>query len=171
MWSEAYKRGMTSTGHAAEHPWRLPFGLGPVIARAKRAARQHPVLIAAAVVVVGGGAAGAAVALNAPNAVRAAAACAAPGPPYYAYAVPPDPAHPPAAASGPTSWGWMPRMHPVKVGDRIRVSGRLWQVTEIATMPGVEPLCRPFGIVGVSVGSPFEEGLIMAGRLVLRPVG
>lgn len=65
----------------------------------------------------------------------------------------------------------MPRLHPVRVGDRIRVDGRLWQVTGIMTMPGVEPMCRAFGILGLPVHSPFEKGLVLAGRLVLRPAG
>ncbi len=105
-------------------------------------------------------------ALNSSSAVPAAA-CPAPGPPYYAYAVPSDPLHPPAAGSGPTSWGWVPRVHPIKIGDRLRLGKHLWQVTGITTMPGVEATCRPFGIAGLPVNSPFNKGLIMAGRLVL----
>jgi hypothetical protein len=32
-------------------------------------------------------------------------------------------------------------------------------------------LCRPFAIIGLgSANSPFDKGLVMAGRLVLRPV-
>jgi hypothetical protein len=65
-----------------------------------------------------------------------------------AYAVPGDPAHPPAAGAGATSWGWTSRKHQIKVGDRLRENGRLWQVTEIAAMPGVEPVGRSFGIEG-----------------------
>lgn len=67
---------MTSTGHsvAARHPRRREFAPGAVIARARRMARQHPVLIAAAVLVVGGGgAATAAVAWTSSNPVPAIA--------------------------------------------------------------------------------------------------
>lgn len=105
-------------------------------------------------------------------AVQAAAACSAPGPPCYAYAVPPDPAHPPAAGSGATSWGWQPHIHPLKVGNWVRgMDGHMWKVTGIVTMPGVEAVCRPFGIIGLgSVNSPFNKGLVMAGRLVLQSV-
>lgn len=167
---------MTSTGHSVEarHPSRLRFGLRPVIARARRVVGQHPVLFVAAVVVVsGGGVAGAVVALNSLSDVHPAAACPVTGG-YYAYGVPDDPAHPPAPGSGPTSWGWTPRMHQVKVGDRMRLNGRLWQVTEIAAMPGVEPVGRPFAILGwPQPGQQRVSGntsLTMCGRLVFRPV-
>ena len=166
---------MTSTDHGVAAPQaRHPLALGPLIDGAKRAARQHPVLVAAAVVVLCvGGVAGGVVALNSGSVVRPAAACPAPGPPYYAYAVPPDPAHPPAAGSGATSWGWQPHIHPLKVGNWVRGMDRhVWKVTGIVTMPGVEPVCRPFSIIGLgSSNSPFNKGLVMAGRLVLQPVG
>jgi len=165
---------MTASGHsvAAKHPARLRFA--PVIAGAKRAVRQHRLLIAAAVLVLwAGGVAGGVVALNSVNDVQSAAACPAPGPPYYAYAVPPDPAHPPAAGSGPTSWGWQAHLRPLKVGNWVRgMHGHRWKVTGIVAMPGVEPVCKPFAIVGLaSANSPFNRGLVMAGRLVLQPVG
>jgi len=67
---------MTSADHvAAVRPGgRFDFGLGRVIGRARRAVRQHPVLVAAAVLAVGGaGAATAAVALKSSNAVPAIA--------------------------------------------------------------------------------------------------
>src|SRR5712692_1821726 len=67
---------MTSADHsvATGHPRRLESAPGAVIARARRAARQHPVLIAAAVLIVGGaGAATAAVALTSSNSVPAIA--------------------------------------------------------------------------------------------------
>ena len=166
---------MASTDHTVEAPHpRQRSALGAVIDGAKRAAKQHPILIAAAVVVLcGGGVAGGIVAFNSGSAVQTAAACPTPGPPYYAYAVPPDPAHPPAAGSGPTSWGWQPHIRPLKVGNWVRGMDRhVWKVTGIVTMPGVEPVCRPFSIVGLSsANSPFNKGLVMAGRLVLRPVG
>ena len=170
----AYYRMMTVTGQsvAAKHPSRLRFA--PVIAGAKRVVRQHPILVAAAVIVVwAGGVAGGVVALTSESDVQAAAACPAPGPPYYAYAVPPDPADPPAAGSGPTSWAWQAHIHPLKVGNWVRgMHGGMWKVTGIVTMPGVEPVCRPFAIIGLgSVNSPFNKGLVMAGRLVLQPVG
>jgi hypothetical protein len=152
---------------------RLRFALGPMIARAKRVAQQHPVLISAAVIVLVGGAAGATVALNSSGAVQPAAACPVTGG-YYAYAIPQDPAHPPAAGSGATSWGWAPRKHQVKVGDRMRLNGRLWQVTEIAAMPGVEPVGRPFAILGwPQPGQQRVSGdtsLTMCGRLIFRAV-
>ena len=161
---------MMSVDHGASAPraWRLPSAFGPVIAGATRALRQHPVLISAAVIVVGGAAAGAAVALNSSNAAQAAGPCPKTGG-YYAYAVPEDPAHPPAAGSGPTSWGWTPRKHQVEVGDRMRLNGRFWQVTEIAAMPGVEPVGRPFGILGWQPPAP-NTSLTMCGRLIFRPV-
>ncbi len=176
---------MTATGRsfAARQPSRLRFAPGSVIAGAKRVVRQHPVVVAAAVVVVwGGGVASAVVALNSVSDVRPAAACPVTGG-YYAYAVPDDPAHPPAAGSGASSWGWTPRKHQVKAGDRMRLNGRLWLVTEIATMPGVERVGRPFGIIGwpmprmrrvngklVPVRLSGNHSLTMCGRLVFRPI-
>src|ERR1700748_3835658 len=137
---------MTDHGVVAPHPRRLTVAPGRVIAGAKRAARQHPVLIAAAVVVVwGGGVAGGVLALNSLNDVAPAGACHVNGG-YYTYAVPDDPANPPAAWSSAPSWGWTPRKHQVKVGDRMRLNGRMWKVTGIAAMPGVEPVGRPFYI-------------------------
>jgi hypothetical protein len=142
---------------------------------------DRSILIAAAVVVVwGGGVAGGVVALNGLSDVVPAVPCPVTGG-YYAYAVPDDPAHPPAADSSAPSWGWMPRKHQVKVGDRIRVNGRLWQVTEIAAMPGVEPVGRPFYIIswpmprmrrvnGKLVPVKGNYSLTMCGRLVFRPV-
>jgi hypothetical protein len=64
----------------------------------------------------------------------------------------------------------MPRIHPLQPGNWIRVNGHMWRVTEIAAMPGVEHECRAFGILGLPPRSPFEKGLVMAGRLVLQPV-
>jgi hypothetical protein len=89
--------------------------------------------------------------------------------------VPEDPAHPPAADSGPTSWGWTARKHQVKIGDRMRLSGKLWQVTEIAAMPGVEPVGRSFAIIGWPPIQQHEKwsghaSLTMCGRLVFAPV-
>ena len=62
---------MTSTDHvAARYPHRLGFAPDGVSERARRVARQHPVLIAAAVLVVGGGGAAATgVALKSSNSV------------------------------------------------------------------------------------------------------
>ena len=151
---------------------RFPFSLDPLVAEAKRRMRRRRLLVALLAVLVGGGAAGADVALNSSDAVQAAGACPTTHG-YYAYAVPQDPAHPPAADSGPMSWGWTPRKRQVEVGDRMRVNGRLWQVTEIAAMPGVEPVGRPFGIVGWPLAGRHVSGdtsLTMCGRLVLRPV-
>jgi hypothetical protein len=165
---------MTASGRIVVPKLPLRLRLAPVIAGAKRVVRQHRVVSAVAVLVlVGGGVAGGVAAFNSVSNVRPAAACPAPGPPYYAYAVPPDPAHPPAAGSGPTSWGWQPHIRPLKVGNWVRgMGGHMWKVTGIVTMPGVEPVCRPFAIVGLSsANSPFNKGLVMAGRLVLQPVG
>lgn len=184
--SAAYNGGeMTSPSHtsAVGRPWRLAFALGLAIAGAKRVGREHPILIATFVALVGGGAAGATVVLNSAAGVQPAAACPITTG-YYAYAAPQDPAHPPAAGSGPTSWGWTPRKHQVKVGDRMRLNGRLWQVTEIAAMPGVERVGRPFGIIGwPGIRSRRVSGklvpvrrasgntsLTMCGRLVFRAV-
>ncbi len=164
---------MTATGHsvAAGNISRLRFALGSLIARARRASQQHPVLVAVVVIVVVGGAAGATVALNSSSAVQSATACPVTGG-YYAYAIPQDPAHPPAAGSDATNWRWTPRAQQVKVGDRIRLNGQLWQVTQIVTMPGVEPVGRPFAIVGwLAVGRHLSNpSLTMCGRLVFRPV-
>jgi hypothetical protein len=139
---------MTVTDHGVAAPrQRQPLVLRPVIDGAKRAARQHPILIAAAALVLwGGGVAGGVAALNSVSDVQAAGTCPVTGG-YYAYAIPENPAHPPAAGSSAPSWGWTPRKHQVKVGDRMRLNGRLWQVTEIAAMPGVEPVGRPFSII------------------------
>jgi hypothetical protein len=65
----------------------------------------------------------------------------------------------------------MSRIHPLQAGNWIRVNGHMWRVTEVAAMPGVEPACRAFGILGLPPRSPFGKGLVMAGRLVLQPVG
>lgn len=165
------------------HAPRLPFFLHPLMAESKRRMRKRRIVIALLAVLVVGGAAGAKVAFNPSTAVRPAGACPVTGG-YYAYAVPQDPAHPPAAGSGASSWGWIPRKHQVKVGDRLREDGRLWQVTEVATMPGVEPVGRPFGITGwpmprlrrvngkavVIPRPPGNYSLTMCGRLVFRPV-
>jgi hypothetical protein len=175
---------MTDHGVVAPDPRRLTFAPGRVIAGAKRAARQHPILIGAVVVVVWvGGVTGGVIALNSLNDVAPAGACHVHGG-YYTYAVPTDPAHPPAAWSGAPSWGWTPRKHQVKVGDRMRLHGRMWQVTGIAAMPGVEPVGRPFGIAGwppirinpvngkavVPPMGPGNYSLTMCGRLIFSAV-
>lgn len=163
---------MTATGHGVttRHPSRMRLALGPVIAGARRVVRQHPVRVAAAVVVVwGGGVAGGVVALSSESVVQPAAACPATG---GFYAVPDNPAHPPAGDSGASSWGWMGRHRRVKVGDRMRLNGRLWQVTGIVTMPGVEPVGRQFSIASIAVGDTFTATTpqIMCGRLIFRAV-
>jgi hypothetical protein len=182
----AYKHNRMSTtdhGLVAAHPHRNPYAPEQLVTR-KRMVRQRPLLIAAAVVLVfGGGIVGAVVALNSSSDVVPAGACPVTGG-YYAYAVPQDPAHPPAAGSSAPSWGWTPRKHQIKVGDRMRIDGRMWRVTEIAAMPGVEPVGRPFGIEawppirihrvnGKAVVVPPKPGnysLTMCGRLVFQPV-
>ncbi len=134
--------------------------------------RKRRLLLAIYAVLIVGGVAGAVVALWPSSAVKPAGACPVTGN-YYAYAVPEDPAHPPSAGSGPTSWGWTPRKHQVRVGDGMHLSGRLWHVTEIAAMPGVGPVGRPFGIEGWPLPGRHVAGntsLTMCGRLVLRPV-
>ena len=135
--------------------------------------RKRRVLVTALAVLVVAGAAGAAVVLTSTTAVQLAGPCPVTGG-YYAYAVPQDPAHPPAANSGATSWGWTPREHQVKVGDRMRLNGRLWEVTGIAAMPGVEPVGRPFAILGwPQPGQQKVSGdtsLTMCGRLMFQPV-
>jgi hypothetical protein len=159
-----------------------PFLLDPLIAEAKRRARQRRFLLTLILLALGGGAAAAAVTLNSAEVVQPGGACPVTGG-YYAYAVPDNPAHPPAAGSGAGSWGWTPRKHQVKVGDRMRLNGRLWQVTEIAAMPGVEPVGRPFAILSwplprmrrvngkfVPVRRHGNYSLTMCGRLVFRPV-
>jgi hypothetical protein len=154
---------------------RLPFSLDPLMAEAKRRMRKRRVLVAVLAVLIGGGVVGAAVGLTSSSAVQPAGRCKAGG--YqYAYAVPPDPQHPPAAGSGATSWGWQPHLHPLKVGNWVRgMDGHMWKVTAITTVPGVEPLCRPFAILGwpQAGGEPVygHGALVMAGRLVLQPVG
>lgn len=61
---------MTSTDHVAGRPGgRFEFGLDRAIGRARRVARQQPVLIAAAVLAVGGAGAATAVALKSSNPV------------------------------------------------------------------------------------------------------
>jgi hypothetical protein len=175
---------MVSTGHGVAAPMEAAGRGGRLIAWAKRAVRQHPILIAAAVVLVVGGPAGAAVALSSPsNVVQPAGACHVHGG-YYAYAVPDNPANPPAAGSGAPSWAWTPRKHQVKVGERMRLNGRVWQVTGIAAMPGVEPVGRPFfidmwppirihrvnGKAVVVRPKPGNYSLTMCGRLIFRPI-
>src|SRR5437868_11602809 len=103
---------MTASGHSvpAKHPARQRFGA--VSAEAKRAVRQHPVLIGAAVLVLcGGGVAGGVLALNSSTGFQAAAPC--PGAHSFVYAVPSYPAQrAPAPAWPPPQgdyWGWMVR--------------------------------------------------------------
>src|SRR5690242_18317762 len=154
------------------HVPRLPFSLDPSMAEAKRRMRKRRMLVAVLAVLMLGGAAAAGVTLTSPSGVQPAGACPATNG-YYAYAIPQDPAHPPAAGDGPTSWGWTPRKHQIKVGDRMRLNGRLWQVTEIAAMPGVEPVGRPFSIISWPMPGQHISGdtsLTMCGRLVFRPV-
>jgi hypothetical protein len=162
---------------------RLPFSLDPLMAEAKRRMRKRRVLVAALLVLVAGAAVGVRTVMSSSSGIRPAGPCPVTGG-YYAYAVPEDPAHPPAAGDGPTSWGWTPRKHQIKVGDRMREDGRLWQVTGIAAMPGVERVGGPFGIEGwppirfhrlsgklVAVRRPSGDySLTMCGRLVFRPV-
>ena len=169
------RRDASDDGAMTVHVLRPPFSLDTLVAEAKRRMRKRRVLTAVLAVLIGGGAAGAAVALNSSSALQPAAACRG-WTHYYAYAVPQDPTHPPAAGSGATSWGWMARRHPLKAGDRISLRGQPWQVTGITAMPGVEPVCRPFGITGwppVSLGGQHNYGdtsMVLGGRLILRPV-
>jgi hypothetical protein len=153
------------------HVPRLAFSLDPLMAEAKRRMRKRRILIATLALLTAGGVAGAAVVLTSSSAVQPAGACPVTGG-YYAYAVPQDPAHPPAAGSDASNWGWTPRKHQVRVGDRMRLNGHLWQVTEIAAMPGVEPVGRPFAILGwLTVGGHASNpSLTMCGRLVFQPV-
>jgi hypothetical protein len=162
------------------HVSGLSFSLDPLMAEAKRRMRKRRVLVAVLALLVVGAAAGAAVVMTSSSAVQLAGACPTTAGGYYAYAVPQDPAHPPAASSGATSWGWKPIGHQVKVGDRMLVSGRVWQVTGIAAMPGVEPVGRPFSILGwqppllngpASGGPRPQASLTFCGRLMFRPVG
>ena len=145
--------------------------------------RKRRLLVALLAVLMVGGAAGVAVELTSSSAVQLAGPCPVTGG-YYAYAVPQDPAHPPAAGAGATSWAWTPREHQVKVGDRLRENGRLWQVTGIAAMPGVGRVGGPFGIEGwppirfprvsgklVPIRrTPGNYSLTMCGRLIFQPV-
>lgn len=153
------------------HVPRLPFSLDPLMAEARRRTRKRRMLVAALAALAAGGAAVAAAALTSTSRVQPAADCPVTGG-YYAYAVPQDPARPPAADSGATSWGWTPRKYQVRVGDRMRLNGHLWQVTEIAAMPGVEPVGRPFAILGwLTVGQPVSNpSLTLCGRLVFQRV-
>jgi hypothetical protein len=152
------------------------------MAEAKRRMWKRRFLVAVLTVLAVGGIAGAAVVLTSPTVVPLAGSCPVTGG-YYAYAVPQDPAHPPAASAGATSWAWTPRKHQVKVGDRLREDGRMWEVTGIAAMPGVEPVGRPFSIISwpmpllhrvsgklVAVQRHGNYSLTMCGRLVLKPV-
>ena len=149
-----------------------------LVAEAKRRMRRRRVLVVVLAVLLAGGVAGAAVALTSSSSVQPAAvfqpaaACPITGG-YYAYALPQDPAHPPAAGDVATSWGWEPFKHQVKVGDRMRVDGRLWQIAGIAAMPGVGAVGRPFYINGWPLPGQHISGntsLTLCGRLVFRPV-
>ncbi len=159
-----------------EHVSHRPFSLDALMAEAKRRMRRRRVLIAAvAVLLVGGGAAGAGVVLTSSSPVQSVSGACAGWTGYYAYAVPQDMTHPAAAGSGATSWGWIPRNHALAVGDRFSGSphGRLWQVTGIAAMPGVGPVCRPFGINGWPRPGQHVSGntsMVLGGRLILQPV-
>ncbi len=154
---------------------RLPFALDPLMAEAKRRMRKRRVLIAVLAVLIGGGAAGAGVALLSSSPVQSVSGACGAWTGYYAYAVPSDMRHPAAADSGATSWGWIPRRHALRAGDRIRLSshGRLWQVDGITAMPGVEPMCRPFAIIGWPLIGQHVSGntsMVLGGRLLLHPV-
>ena len=157
------------------HAPRMPFSLDLLMAEAKRRMRKRRVLIAVLAVVIGGGAAGAGVALTSSSAVQSVSGACGAWTGYYAYAVPQDMTHPAGAGSGPTSWGWIPRRHALSVGDRFRLGphGRLWQVDGIKAMPGVEAVCRPFGIIGWPQAGqhvPGNTSMVLGGRLVLQPV-
>jgi hypothetical protein len=154
----------------------LPFSLDPLMAEAKRRMRKRRMLIALLAVLIGAGAAGAGAVLISSSPVQSVSGACGGWAGYYAYAVPQDMRHPAAAGSGATSWGWIPRKHTLAVGDRFRLGphGRLWQVTGVKAMPGVEPVCRPFAILGwppVGQDVPGNTSMVLGGRLVLQPAG
>jgi hypothetical protein len=127
----------------------------------------------ATVLVVLVAAVGAAVALKPSGVIQAAGACPVNPGGYYAYATPDDPMNPPAASSPAGSWSWTPSKRRVSVGERWKLNGRLWRVTQIAAMPGVEPIGGSFGINGWPLAGERIAGnssLIMCGRLVLSPI-
>jgi hypothetical protein len=143
---------MTSAGHGvwADFTRRLP--LRRVLARTRKGARQHPIIVAAVVLAVGGGAAAMAIALNSSSGVLAAAAC--PGATSYAYEVPGAPGQ---------GWGWTFLKHPLKIGDSVQAA-RGGVVTAIAALPDD---CRTIAANGPIGGAPIG---IISGRLILRPV-
>lgn len=150
----------------------MPFSLHPLVVEAKRRMRRRRLLLVALAIALAAGATGATLAFSSSAAIRPAGSCPMTGG-YYAYAVPQDPAHPPAASSGAPSWGWTPRKRRLRAGNWMRVGGHLWRITEIAAMPGVEPVGRPFAIVGWPMVGQRVSGntsLTMCGRLVFEPV-
>jgi hypothetical protein len=163
---------MTATDHglAAGHP-RRPFAFRAVIEDAKRAAKQHPFLIAIAVIALwGGGVAGGVIALNSQDAFQAAPTCR--GASAYVYEVPGYPAQRPTAPAWPPGgnsyWGWMASSHALQVGNWVRViGGGVWKVAAIAASPHQ---CEFFAVGGLA-GSTRPPGGSLAGRLVLQPVG
>jgi hypothetical protein len=151
---------------------QVPFSLEHLVAEAKRRMRKRRLLVLLAIVVAGGSAGATWALYPSSAAVQPAGACPVTGG-YYAYAVPQNPANPPAADSGATSWGWTPRHRQLEPGNWMRVGGHMWRVTEIAAMPGVEPVGRPFAIISWPMVGQHVSGntsLTMCGRVVLQPV-
>jgi hypothetical protein len=141
----------------AAHVPRLPLSLDPLIAEAKRRARQRrkALVIALVAAVVAGGATGSTLALTQSNGFRPAAAC--PGASTYAYATP--------------GGGWMFLRQPLHIGDRVPVgTGGLWRVTAIAALPNDCQLMTHSepSVIDGHLGTP--GGGAVAGRLILQPV-
>jgi hypothetical protein len=171
-----FASGASDNSAMTAHLPRLPFTLDPLMAEAKRRMRKRRLLVAVLAVLAVGGAASAGVILISSSPVQSVSGACGAWTGYYAYAVPQDLRHPAAAGSGATSWGWIPRKHALKVGERFRLGphGRLWQVNGITAMPGVESVCRPFGINGWPLPGQHVSGntsMVLGGRLVLQPVG
>lgn len=157
------------------HIPRLPFALDPLMAEAKRRARQRRLLIAVFLLALIGGAAGASLALRGPSqrvvGGRAKTASSSLGSgelAAYAYLIPSNPAAPRAG-----QWATRVSETKIRVGDRVPGPlGGLWKVVAVepTAQDGQQAAVRGWPPLVAVVRHPKREwkNPIWAGKLVLR---